>query len=119
MRYTTYKCDECGALKRLTNHWWLLTPRLGAEGEFLVSPMPPELPDGRITVCGRECAQRAMEKWMGEVGREVAKAEALAPSAASVAESSDTSPAIELKRRGLKQVHPRPAPLSRRERQAS
>jgi hypothetical protein len=148
MKYTTYKCDECGVLKNKVNHWWVVTHVPGLDGSISITPMPPDLPDGRITVCGRECAQKALERWMAditrEIGRSIAVAEAaqaaartvvrmpaqetvpdtaspeVGPSAAIQApQPIDISSARESRRRGLKQAHPRTSAVAREGRRAS
>ncbi len=78
-KYTTYKCDECGVLKQETNHWWVVATSPDAHGGLSISPMPPDLPAGEITVCGRACAQKAVERWMAEVTRESAHPERTGP----------------------------------------
>lgn len=128
MRYTTYKCDECGALKKQTNHWWVITQTPGTDGNLTITPMPPNLPDETVTVCGRECAQKAVERWMGEVSRAATQAEMASPSAAPAAplvgvvpaapSVSDISRARESRRR-LKQVQHRSTVLLQQVRRAS
>jgi hypothetical protein len=147
MKYTTYKCDECGVLKNKVNHWWVVTHVPGLDGSISITPMPPDLPDGRITVCGRECAQKALERWMAEITREISRSIAAAeaaqvvqtvvrppaqgtvpdgvstevgPMAATQAHQPiDIASARESRRRGLKQVHPRTAAVAREGRRAS
>jgi hypothetical protein len=128
MRYTTFKCDECGALKKQTNHWWVVKPRAGVDGDLIISPMTPNLPDETVTVCGRECAQKAIERWMGEVTRLATQAE-MAPATARSAvppvstatrvEISDIARARESRRRRLSQASTRSAAVAQQARRAS
>jgi hypothetical protein len=71
-RLTTWKCDECGAIKKEVNGWWVL--ELYSK-ELHLAP----LPDGEIdlprkgvqslTLCGRACVQRRIAEFMGGTER--------------------------------------------------
>lgn len=66
-----YKCDYCPALKKETNHWWMLDviPR-----NFTLGTWDEELADQRTVsgtprfehVCSESCAVKALNKWMTE-----------------------------------------------------
>lgn len=66
-RLSTYKCDECGALKKETNGWWLVDPVPGAIVVRIWNH--PQLDDMKH-LCGIECTQRFIARWMGEQGHE-------------------------------------------------
>ena len=73
----SFTCDICGAQKRETNHWWLLTTAtllVNSDG----MPAPKEVRELRISqwcdelaindqakhACGQGCAQKLLERWM-------------------------------------------------------
>lgn len=67
-RVETWSCRVCGKFKNGINNWWLVG-RLNEQ--FLIRPMG----DGcRIlaeedAVCGRECLQKEVEKYLGEMAK--------------------------------------------------
>jgi hypothetical protein len=78
MKFETYKCDICGALKGETNHWWLrqvsdnsvyflLSTRL-ADHDAVVSAQPLDLrapTDDKVQhICSEQCATKALSQWM-------------------------------------------------------
>ena len=71
MKIDTFRCDGCGALKDKSNHWWLVAEY---PGELLVAQWTDELAALRTDkeqwrhYCGRECVQKAIEKFMGGLG---------------------------------------------------
>jgi hypothetical protein len=70
-----YKCDVCGSLKKVTNHWWLLIAPCdcgsvsGAGGYgFLLIPWDDTMSglDECIHLCSQKCAIARLDKWMSE-----------------------------------------------------
>ena len=74
-RPTVPTCDECGAQKKETNHWWELTT-------YTIDMLPPERhlelmefserrtidqinqKDSTLDLCSEQCVTRAIGKWM-------------------------------------------------------
>ena len=68
MRVEVIKCDVCGAEKHSANNWWMarIVPQVNPPGIlFLCTSWRPGLSTGIKDVCGRECAQKLYERFMG------------------------------------------------------
>jgi hypothetical protein len=68
---TPYVCDYCGAQKRETNHWWLLR-RYTSDGQEVFelaswNEHAAAAAEGVEHICGQECAQKALAKYMASV----------------------------------------------------
>ena len=69
--FRTYQCDECGALKQQSNHWFLL--RLVADsGRLVIEPLDGKLPNhpvapDEVTLCSKRCVMVQVEKFMQRV----------------------------------------------------
>jgi len=71
MKFETYKCDQCGELKKESNHWYEIFEHPGASPPYL-SLFPYRLEGGcergeHLDFCGIECVQKYISKWMSEV----------------------------------------------------
>lgn len=68
-KLSTYICDECQCIKKDANGWWLISP--GTDG---VTVWPwlqiQNAVDGWRHVCGIECAQKYLGRWMAERGEQ-------------------------------------------------
>jgi hypothetical protein len=69
--FRTYKCDECGALKKESNHWFIL--RIIADATRIVlEPLEEKFsnhPLGRdeYTLCSKGCVLVQIERFMQRV----------------------------------------------------
>lgn len=75
-RPTVPTCDECGAQKKETNHWWTaahFATEDGGPGLLELSEYWPEArepqkddsePDLVLDLCSEQCVTRAIGKWM-------------------------------------------------------
>jgi hypothetical protein len=66
-----HECAVCGALKRQTNHWWLvwIAEIISSEGhrsELEITAWTPELckSERRSAACGSNCTQKLVERWL-------------------------------------------------------
>jgi len=70
MDINTKACNQCGTLKRETNHWIVSIVRPGFEGiifqpaEACADPRDPE--SVYEDFCGRECAHKRFDRWCNE-----------------------------------------------------
>lgn len=63
MRTETYTCDECGAVKGESNHWFVADIDGSYFGILRWPPESAESPSGeRLHLCGLGCATKAMTK---------------------------------------------------------
>jgi len=77
VKIETYRCDECGALKEQSNHWWAVivrpkdavVPNLAIH--LQIEPLDQALNrrggglgDDQKSLCGRECVQKTVERFM-------------------------------------------------------
>ncbi len=65
-----HECSVCGALKRETNHWWLVAIRevLSSEGnytELSIIGWTPQLckSEQRSAACGSSCTQKLVQRF--------------------------------------------------------
>jgi hypothetical protein len=54
-----YRCDECGAEKKETNHWFVIS---NAVGLFRIQTWNPDAVSGHI--CGEQCVHKVLQKWL-------------------------------------------------------
>lgn len=66
-RPTVPTCDECGAHKKETNHWWILIPESNSQAihiyryhESITTAAHVAMSD----LCSEQCVTRAIGKWM-------------------------------------------------------
>ncbi len=68
-----YRCagPNCGALKGVTNRWWVMWTSFGDYGVPVlhVAPWNEDLAvaEGALHVCGEGCAQKLQSNFMGNV----------------------------------------------------
>ncbi len=68
-RVNTYRCDGCGALKGAANEWWMVgTGTAGIEIWRWSDDRAQGAGERWLHMCGRECVQKLIERWMGEQG---------------------------------------------------
>lgn len=71
MKVETFRCDECGHLKEQTNHWWAVTV-LSAPPAAVIEPLDEfskkhdKWADPMLSLCGRECVQKVVERFMSQ-----------------------------------------------------
>lgn len=71
MRKETYICDECGAERGETNHWFSLSTRLFQYGGpasmkeegFFLFPWDGEA-RGQVHLCGQGCVHAVLDRFM-------------------------------------------------------
>ena len=68
-RPTVPTCDECGAQKKETNHWWAMHVRpahlnFPAGIELTTFEDCPGLEGTVLDLCSEQCVTRAIGKWM-------------------------------------------------------
>jgi hypothetical protein len=58
-----YRCDECGAEKKETNHWFLISSD-GAS--FFAEPWSDHNAEAGYSahICGEQCAHKVLQKWL-------------------------------------------------------
>ncbi len=65
MKISTYQCNYCPSQKGEANHWFLRLPDLEAPGFCLIAwDNETASQDGIEHICGRECAVKALSRWM-------------------------------------------------------
>ena len=57
-------CDneQCGAVKKAENHWWMLW--IDGEGELHLRSFGGKLGEGVLTFCGEPCAMKKISEFM-------------------------------------------------------
>ena len=70
-QFTGFECAVCGALKRETNHWWLVFVLLGVDLLLLqrslaVTEWRSDIAGnaGYRPTCGCNCTQKLVERWL-------------------------------------------------------
>ena len=68
-RLATYTCDECKAVKKEANHWWLVAQSQDDGQPALV--IRPHIENSSwegagLDFCGIECASRFISRWMSQ-----------------------------------------------------
>ena len=63
-------CDQCGAVKKETNHWY--SADVSGHGIFLLGP-PGSISSVAQDICGHQCAIAALNQFLqtGSLNREV------------------------------------------------
>jgi hypothetical protein len=74
-----YKCDECGEVKKTTNHWWLLLKHTSTNvpgfvesdrtARFTITKWEYCDPDSMAVeahLCSESCASKQLSKWMAQ-----------------------------------------------------
>jgi hypothetical protein len=64
-----YVCDYCGVQKRESNHWWFSYKISASFPQFSLRAWDDErASQGDVEhICGQECAQKALAKYMASV----------------------------------------------------
>jgi len=63
-RPTVPTCDECGAQKKETNHWWVLVRTVATVQLWPHDVLQKEYGEGCFDLCSEQCVTRAIGKWM-------------------------------------------------------
>lgn len=68
-RASPYTCDGCGIDKQPSNNWWLIRCHNDCAAPFLEllhwDDDEADAMVGVLHICGRDCAVKAISKWMG------------------------------------------------------
>jgi len=64
MKIETYSCDECGSLRRESNHWWMISQIRwpNVTGYCILPWCDSGDRDVLVHLCGLECIQRRLSK---------------------------------------------------------
>lgn len=60
---TTFRCDNCGVLKKEVNHWFMLSITNGTDS-VTVYKWDKDADSLDAHVCGVDCAVRLVARWM-------------------------------------------------------
>lgn len=63
MRKPTDTCDNCGAARKQTNHWYLLNPSPAGFKLLRWNDVDAGVP-GYLHICGQLCATECQARWM-------------------------------------------------------
>ncbi len=69
--FRTYECNECGALKRHSNHWFILRTIEDA-ARLIIEPLDGKFPNhpvagNEMTLCSKRCVMVNVERFMQRV----------------------------------------------------
>ena len=63
-----YICDECQAVKKEANHWWVLFPQSNGSITLFRWPQDDSIPQGLFHLCGQQCVIARLNKFMESAG---------------------------------------------------